>query len=151
MSKLDTTQPKNLTNKRKLLGQLLVERGLMNHKLDVLSPYGVEQIRDLSADQLDELIDGLKRVERKKPAKEVPVEVRKARSTVLNLLDDIGIKGKGKDWSAVNNYLLQPRISGKVLYEMSLEELKTCAVKLRAVIRWKADKIEQENKQALNN
>ena len=134
-----------------MVGQLLVERGLMSHKLDVLSPYGVERIRDLNADQLDELIDGLKRVERKKPAKEVPAEVRKARSTVLNLLDDMGIKGKGKDWSAVNNYLLQPRIAGKMLYEMSLEELKTCAVKLRAVIRWKADKIEQENKQALNN
>lgn len=123
----------------------------MEQKEAILSRYGVERIRDLDARQLDELIDGLKSVERKPKTKDAPLEIRQARSTVLTLLDDLGIKPKKGNWKAVNDYLLQPKISGKVLYEMSLEELKTCAVSLRQVIRWKAEKIEAENEMARNN
>ena len=129
----------------------MVERGLMEQKEAILSRYGVERIRDLDARQLDELIDGLKPQERKRKTTDAPFEVRQARSTVLSLLDDLGIKPKNGNWQAVNDYLLKPRIAGKVLYAMTEEELKTCAVRLRSVIRWKADKIEAENELAKNN
>lgn len=124
----------NLSKKRQLAGALLSERGLMKQKEAVLSPYGVERIRDLDAAQLDHLIDGLRQLPEVHRREAAP-EVRKARSTVLNLLDDLGIKAKNGNWKAVNDYLSQPRIAGKVLYEMNLEELKDCAKKLRAIIK----------------
>ncbi len=127
------------------------ERGLMPHKADVLSPYGVERIRDLDAGQLDQLIDGLMKLDRKAPTKDVAPEIRKARSIVLSLLDDLGIKAKNGKWNAVNDYLLQPRIAGKVLYEMNKEELKTCAKRLRVVKRWKAVKLEEDERLARDN
>lgn len=138
----------SLIAKRKLLATIMVERGLMEHKESILSPYGVDRIRDLNADQLDALIDGLKPVERKT---DTPKAVRDARSVVLSILDDIGIKPKKGNWDNVNQYLLQPRVAGKVLYNMTLEELKNCAIRLRQIQRWKEDKIEQENEQAKNN
>lgn len=140
-----------LAPKRKLLAAILVERELMAEKEAILSRYAVARIRDLNAAQLDELINGLKPVERKRKTTDAPLEVRQARSVVLSLLDDLGIKPKAGNWKAVNDYLLQPRIAGKVLYEMTEEELKTCAISLREVIRWKARKIEEENEMALNN
>jgi hypothetical protein len=146
-----TTTKDQLAPKRKLLAAILVERGLMQQKEAILSRYGVERIRDLNGYQLNELIDGLKPVERKRKTTDAPLEVRQARSTVLTLLDDLGIKPKKGNWDAVNNYLKQPRIAGKVLYAMTEEELKNCAVRLRSVIRWKSDKIEAENELARNN
>jgi len=146
-----TTKTEPLTKKRQLLARILVERGLMANKGDILSPYGVERIRDLNGYQLDELINGLKPVERKRKATDAPLEIRQARSLVLTLLDELGIKPAAGNWQVVNDYLLQPRIGGKVLYAMNEQELKDCAVRLRSVIRWKNDKIEVENELARNN
>jgi len=146
-----TTKIDTLTKKRQLLARILVERGLMANKGDILSPYGVERIRDLNGYQLDELINGLKPVERKRKATDAPLEIRQARSLVLTLLDELGIKPAAGNWQLVNDYLLQSRIGGKVLYAMNEQELKDCAVRLRSVIRWKKDKIEAENELAKNN
>lgn len=140
-----------LTKKRQLAGQLLNERGLMAHKAAVLSPYGVERIRDLDARQFDHLIDGLMKVERKKPVKDVAPEIRKGRSVVLSLLDDLGIKPKKGNWQAVNDYLKSPKIAGKVLYEMTEAELKACAKRLRVVKRWKEVKVDLDNRLARDN
>lgn len=141
----------NLKSKRKLAGALLAERGLMANKADVLSGYGVERIRDLSGPQLDQLIDGLRAIPRKDTRADAPAEIRKARSVVLNLLDDLGIKAKNGNWKPVNDYLLQPRIAGKVLYSMTEEELKTCAVRLRQVVKWRKDKAADIERQAREN
>lgn len=122
----------------------------MGEKEAILSPYGAERIRELAEPQIDELIDGLKPLPRAK-AKDAPPEVRKARSLVLCLLDDLGVKPKQGNWDAVNAYLSNPRIAGKPLYAMSEKELAACAVRLRSVIRWKADKVEKENEMAKNN
>lgn len=150
MSKSATgrTSKNSLASKRRLLAALLVERGLMLQKEAILSPYNVERIRDLSAPQLDELINAIKPMERKR---DTPKPIRDARSVILGLLDDMGIKPKNGNWDTVNGYLKQPRIAGKVLYEMDLEELKACAVRLRQVKRWKEDKIEAENELAKLN
>lgn len=123
----------------------------MKHKADVLSPYGVERIRDLDARQLDHLIDGLMKLQKERPRKEIDPDIRSARSVVLNLLDDLGIKAKNGNWAVVNEYLKNPRIAGKVLYEMNLQELKKCAQALRVVKRWKEIKIEDDNRKARDN
>lgn len=106
----------------------------MKQKEAVLSRYGVERIRDLDEQQLNELIDGLRQLP-EVHRREASPEVRKARSSVLNLLDDLGIKAKNGNWKPVNDYLSQPRIAGKMLYDMSAEELKATAKKLRAIIK----------------
>jgi hypothetical protein len=136
-----------LSKKRQLLGAMLTERGLMQHKEDVLSRYGVTRIRDLDGRQLDEMIDGLKLVQKA----DVPPDMRRARSIVLSLLDDMGIKAKNGNWQPVNDYLMQPRIAGKVLPQMTLEELKTCAKRLRAVKKWRAEKAEDMERLAREN
>ena len=66
---------------------------------------------------------------------------------ILYLLDDMGVKAKGNDWAKVNETLLNPRIAGKLLYEMSLEELKECAKRLRAILNKR--KVATEERQRL--
>ena len=143
------TQTNPLTRKHQLAGALLAERGLMDQKEAVLSPYGVERIRDLDERQLDHLIDGLRTMPDRR--QEAAPEIRKARSIVLNLLDDLGIKAKNGNWKLVNDYLCQPRISGKVLYDMDQEELKKTATKLRAVIRWRKQQAAEAERLAKSN
>lgn len=125
------------SKKRQLAARMIAERGLMQEKEAVLSQFGVSRIRDLNALQLDELIDGLKMIEpvRNTNRPDTPPEIRRARSTVLGLLDDLGIKAKGSDWQRVNDYLMQPRIAGKRLDKMTEQELKDCAKRLRVVIK----------------
>lgn len=144
------TYTQELSKKRQLAGALLSERGLMQVKTDVLAGYGVERIRDLNESQLNHLIDGLRALPEVHRREAAP-EIRKARSSVLNLLDDLGIKAKNGNWAAVNNYLSQPRIAGKVLYEMNLQELKDCTKKLRAIIKKRKAEAEEMARLAQEN
>lgn len=125
---------------------LIRSAGAMHNKEDVLLPYGVEKISDLTEDQLDDLIDRLNKV--KPPADS---EIRKQRSIVLSLCDDVGVKPKKGNWDAVNSFLLNPKIAGKVLYEMDLNELKDCAKRIRAFKTKLDKKIEEEKFWASNN
>ena len=60
--------------------------------------------------------------------------VRKARSSVLLRVGRLGINTVD-NWDEVNAFLLSPKIAGKLLYEMNLEELKDLTRKLEAIIR----------------
>lgn len=122
-----------IEKKRQIAGAAMSAAGCMNYKADVLSPYGVERLRDMTAEQLDDLIQRLNNMNENK-TKAAP-SIRKARSTVLDLLDSLGIKAKGGNWSQVNAYLMQPRIAGKLLYEMDETELKALARKLRQIMK----------------
>jgi hypothetical protein len=122
-----------ITDKRRIAGAAMSAAGCLNYKADVLSPYGVERIRDLSEWQLDDLISRLNTITANK--NNAQAAVRKARSTILNLLDSLGIKAKDGDWTRVNQYLMNPRIAGKLLYEMDEYDLKATAKKLRAISR----------------
>ena len=139
----------SLSDKRRRAGALMSEAGLMNFKADVLIPYGVERIRDLTDDQLDDLNERLAEIVSQK--KQSSKEMRAARSTVLGLCDDLGIKAKGGNWTRVNEFLMQKRIAGKLLFEMNLKELKTCAKRIRAMKKKVDEKIEQEKTWAQNN
>lgn len=121
-----------LTDKRRIAGAAMSAAGCLNYKADVLSPYGVERIRDLNEEQLDDLIQRLNNMTANR--RQAPEAMRKLRSTVLALLDDLGIKARDGDWKRVNQYLMLPRIAGKLLYEMNEAELKATAKKLRAIL-----------------
>lgn len=125
--------------RRSRVAILLTQLDLMAHKADVLSKYGVERIRDLTDNDLSDLFWDLEATAKHRPAKspkpEVPPEVRAARSAVLNQLSAMGINCHGGNWQPVNDYLSQPRIAGKPLYDLDLEELTATAKKLRAIRR----------------
>jgi len=132
---------------------MLIERGLMTQKEAILSQYGVDRIRDLTTQQLDSLIDGLKLIAIPAQAArpDVAPEIRKARSLVLSLLDDLGVKAKSGNWQPVNDYLMQPRIAGKRLDKMTEQELKACATRLRMVAKKQAKSIDEDNRKARFN
>ena len=50
-------------------------------------------------------------------------QLKKARSAVLYRVGKLGINTID-NWDEINAFLLSPKIAGKVLYEMSLEEMK---------------------------
>ena len=107
---------------------ILAKKGLLDLKYDIIAQYGVESSKDLTVEQLDEQINALN-------ATETSESVRSERSSVLYLLGKLEINGsKEEGWDMVNNYLKQPRIAGKTLYEMNTQELRDCVKKLRAII-----------------
>jgi hypothetical protein len=122
---------------------------LMDYKADMLAAYGVESSKELSPRQADELIRRLNAMQSSRT--KTPDNIRRARSVVLTLLNRLGIYADNGDWSTVNRFLLNPRIAGKMLYELNEEELKALSRKLRAMIKKREDRIQEENYQAANN
>ena len=77
-------------------------------------------------------------------------QVKKARSAVLLRVGRLGINTID-NWDEVNAFLLSPKIAGKLLYDMSLDEMKALVKKLEAIINKGGIKSlkEEENKQYL--
>ena len=107
---------------------ILAKKGMLNIKEDILASYNVASSKELTLEQLEQVIHQLN-------GSATPEVMRKERSTVLSLLDKLGIKGNSEiGWDRVNAYLLQPRIAGKILYHMDATELRACSLRLRAII-----------------
>lgn len=136
------------THKIKTFHALLNSLGLRDQKATMVQAYGVESTKDLTDAQLDKLINSLRRMQK---SPQTPPEIRRGRSTVLDLLTRLGVYKDNRDWNRVNKYLLNPRICGKLLYELDKEELKSLAKKLRAILKKQEDKIQQEAFWAANN
>jgi len=133
--------------KSKLIQQfhaILAAKGIMDMKADIIGSYGVESTKDLTELQLNELISNLNNKHGQL--------IVKYRSTVLDLLGVLDVRGSRLiGWDHVNNYLLQPRVAGKILYEMSMDELKDCAKRLRMIISKRdANKAHVEKLKKLN-
>lgn len=96
----------------------------------LLAQHGVESSTQLSVEELEELVSEIKCLQS-------PEDVRKERSGILFLLGKLGIRGSVEEgWDAVNNYLRNPRVAGKTLYEMTYQELVECRKRIRAIL-WK--------------
>lgn len=115
--------------------------GLRNQKEAVLSGYGVDSSRDLTQAQLNELTDRLNQIARTREREKgtdalnaSQATTRKKRSIVMALLAKLGVYIDNESWQRVNAFLLQKKIAGKVLYEMSDTELDTLARKLRSML-----------------
>lgn len=60
-------------------------------------------------------------------------ELKRRRSICLRLMQDLQIDTS--DWQRVNDFCRNPRISGKPFGRLSVEELESLSVKLRAIAR----------------
>jgi len=127
------------------LRAIWIKQGIDQYRDSILSQYGVSSTADLSIESLNELIE---QYTNKAPATD---HVRRQRSIILDLLTKLGIYKNNGDWERVNAYLMQPCIAGKLIYQMSSDELNACAKRLRAILQ-KKDPVERElERQSLLN
>lgn len=77
-------------------------------------------------------------------------QLKKSRSAVLLRVGRLGINTID-NWDEVNAFLLSPKIAGKLLYEMSVEEMKALVKKLEAIIKNGGLKSIRENDDSKNN
>jgi hypothetical protein len=106
----------------------MANAGLMKQKEALLMGYKAKSLLDLNEEQLNDLANRMKAIAAERQANEVSHEMRKKRSELLSNLARIGIVAVDNDWVRVNKFLLQNKIAGKILYEM------TC-VKVRIIAR----------------
>jgi hypothetical protein len=115
-----------------------ISLGIDNMRKDIMKPYGVESTKDLTIEQLDEL---LKRFSSKYFRTPPDAEGRRLRSIALTLLTRYGVYSTNDDWHQVNRFLMDRRIAGKLMYEMDTTDLNALIRKLRAML----DKKERED------
>lgn len=130
-------QQDTLKTLRQQVGALMSKSGAQRYKQDVLTPYGVERLRDMTEAQLAHLKDRLIAICKNRET--THEETRKLRSMVLSLVQDYGYRAREGDWSEVNQFLLRPQVGGKLLYEMDDDELIKCGKRIRVLIRKRAD------------
>jgi len=111
------------------LRAIWISQGIDKFRGAILENYGVDSTAKLNLEQLDELI------KQYSAANNHPVSetVRKLRSFVLTQLNVIGIYNTADDWAAVNAYLMDKRICGKLLYLLTESELKNLVRKLHSI------------------
>jgi len=125
----------DIKQKRRVAHALMYKAGALPNKRDILAGYGVESSKDLTDRQMDELIERLKEAVSKR--KTTPPDVRQWRSNVMTMLNKCGVYADQNDWQRVNKFLLDKRIAGKLLYEMTVPEMKELHRKLASVARKK--------------
>ena len=118
-----------LRAKRRLLFALLAETGTHQHLDSMLASYEVSSVKDLTSSQLNELITTL---QEKRPTDDNVLTLKRWRSNILTVLTDMGVF-KNNNWNEVNEFLMQKKIAGKKLYEMTIPELQQLNVKLKAM------------------
>jgi hypothetical protein len=125
---------------------LLRQTGQTENKAVMVGSFGKESTRDLSTKQLEVLVGKLRELV---PGDgHVTKALRKQRSIVLGLLQDMGIIG----WDRVNPYLEDKRIFGKRLGScFDIDETKALVRKLRTIARREEKKAQEENYLAKNN
>ncbi len=127
------------------LRAMWIKQGVDQYRDAILESYGVTSTADLNLQQLDELI------ERFSGKTEVTARTRALRSDVMVTLDKLGIYSENGDWQRVNAFLMQPRIAGKLLYQISDDELIALNRKLRAILAKKAEHDAEINRLKLLN
>jgi hypothetical protein len=125
---------------------LLRELKIEKQKESILEGYGVDSARDLS---IESLRDAVSRLEQFKEG--ANADVRRLRSVILTILQKLGIYQDNSSWPRVNEYLLQPKIAGKLLYKMSEEELVALRIKLNSILTKQEKKVSEERYLSKNN
>jgi hypothetical protein len=138
------------TNERKqknsLVHVLMQKAGVRQHKEALLSPYDVESVTELEDGQIEELIERLQRLPELKKT-DTPKSTRQLRSTVILAAENyLNTKISDPDsWHRFNKLLLDKRIGGKMMWEMTEDELKQMNKKIRLLTRPKMADRSQEN------
>ena len=113
------------------LRAIWISQGIDNHREAILEGYGVSSTADLNVAQLDELIRQYS-AEYHKSASE---DTRNLRSSILTLLTRLGVYNTSDDWAAVNQFMMDKRIAGKLMYQCTDDELRILKRKLHNIIR----------------
>jgi len=124
-----------------------ISQGIDQYRDVILAGYGVESTASLTHDQLDELIAQYSAANNRP----VSDEVRRIRSTVLTLLTKWGVYTTNDDWARVNQFLMSPKIAGKLLYLMTEAELKTLVRKLHSMLAKRDKQVDKERREAFLN
>lgn len=86
-------------------------------------------LREMKAGEYEEMIRYMKGVIERKPDERV---IKKLRSGILHRLQKHGINTT--NWDDVNRFLLNPRIAGKMLFQMDVEEMRGLIGKLESIL-----------------
>lgn len=145
----DSTSSSEQQRKHKIqrLRAIWISQGIDQHREVILESYGVQSTADLSHEQLDELIAQYSAANNRP----VSDEVRRLRSQVLTQLTRMGIYKNDEDWARVNQYMMNPRIAGKLLYLMTEPELKTLIRKLHSIAAKMQKTVDEEIRKSFLN
>jgi hypothetical protein len=121
---------------------MLDELGLRESKHDLLLGYGVDSTRFLSDSELIELVERVQNMKLQKLSADN--RLRELRSQVLTILNQMSIYATNNDWSQINTFLLDNRVAGKLLYELTIYELEKLMPKLRSIAAKFKEKQETE-------
>jgi len=142
--------PSQTRNKKlQALHQVLLKLNVVDCKKEIVGRYNVESSRDLSDAQLDELLDSLDTGVKNRLSTDPAL--KQWRSNVIVHLNKYGIYATNNDWSLVNQFMLDKKVAGKLLYEMSLQELKDLVPKLISMTKKRQEKQLSEIKMAMYN
>jgi len=141
------TQERN--KKLQQLHVMLIKLGAIDCKGDLLSDYNVSSSRDLSDRDLDALLERVQNGASNRHSSDP--NIKAWRSNVLVNLTKYGIYSTPADWKRVNAFLLDKRISGKLLYEMGVAEMQALCKKLIAMTKARQNKQLSEIYQAVHN
>jgi hypothetical protein len=139
-------------SKNSYIHVLLHKTNMRAHKEDLLSGYGVSSVTELSDTDIDALTERLQTLADTVKSN-ASASIRKQRSNVIIAAENyLGFRILGADaWGVFNKLLLNPKICGKMMWELNETELKALHQKLRSMGRKKQTKITNENRVAVQN
>jgi hypothetical protein len=108
----------------------LAKQGIIQYKPDIVGRYAVESTTELTIEQLKELVEEFSDGRRKFDDS----RKRALRSELLVLLNKMGVYMTNGDWSLVNNFCMKH--TGKLLYQMSEDELKKARAQFNSILDW---------------
>jgi hypothetical protein len=113
---------------------LLRQTGQTAYKEAMVAGFGKASSKDLNTDELSALCATLeaKIKTSSKAIADAPKSLRKKRSMCLEVLREMRI-WDGKNWNAVNDYVVQKRVAGKLLFECTEDELTELYKKLKVI------------------
>jgi len=98
-------------------------------KEHLLDAWGVSSTLELTDKQLDEIIQHLKELQAEKQVSKTD-QIKHWRHKCLRVMSKII---DTSDWNRVNAFMMDKRVSGKHLYEHSIEELQALHRKLNQI------------------
>lgn len=112
----------------------LAKQGIIRFKPDIVGRYAVESTTELTIEQLKELVEEFSEGRRSFDDS----RKRALQSELLVLLNKLGVYVTNNDWSHVNNFCMQH--AGKLLYQMSEDELKKARRQFNSILDWQLAK-----------
>lgn len=144
---MNATQTRN--KKLQALHQVLLKLNVVDCKKEIVGQYNVQSSRDLTDQQLDDLLDRLDKGVKNRLS--MNPQIKAWRSHVIVQLNKYGIYATNNDWTKVNQFMLDKRVAGKLLYEMSIDELKALVPKIASMAKKRNEKQRSEIKLAMYN